>query len=406
VQEFPFCAIAVVPPVSSRIRLTRSLDAGLDHYRCGMADPSDYELRAWRDMQRFKGRRMSRVMGNASGKVATGTAELGKRAAKRLENHPRAQLAISRGQGVVARGTHAAGSGARKAADNLPGGMTGWSGAALESVQRTVGRVSRAGLSSRGVVARHQKRGHDVASLSDLCRLDLERIDAVRGRGASWYYPALAALSGAGAGLVISGGELVVTASAGAAAAPSTGVIVGAFLGDAAAVLGLASRSVGHVSLLYGYDPEEPAEKLFVMSVVNAGTAMTVSAKTAAMADISRLTQALVRGKAWAVLDKSVVATVSRQFAKAFGVRFTRQSLGKVVPAAGILLGGAFNWATLEAIVDAADIAYRRRFLLEKYPHLADEEAPGSFPDVGPDDADEAISVLDEIAEAGGPNLR
>jgi hypothetical protein len=63
----------------------------------------------------------------------------------------------------------------------------------------------------------------------------------------------------------------------------------------------------------------------------------------------------------------------------------------------------------LEAIVDAADIAYRRRFLLEKYPHLGDEEAPGWFPDVGPDgreDADEAISVLSELAEAGGPDLR
>jgi hypothetical protein len=373
-----------------------------------MADPSDYELSAWRGIQRFKGRPLSRMMGNASGQVAIGAAELSKRATKYLQNYPRTQLAVSHGQEVVAKGTRAVGYGARKAVDTVPDGMTGWSGAALESMRRTVGRVSRAGLSSKRVVARHQKRGHDVASLSDLRRLDLEQIDAVRGRGASWYYPAIAALSGAGAGLVISGGELVVTVSAGASAAPSGGALAGAVLGDAAAVLGLASRSAGHVSLLYGYDPEEPAEKLFVMSVVNAGTAMSASAKTAAMADISRLTQALARGKAWAVLDKSVVATVSKQFARAFGVRFTRQSLGKVVPAAGILLGGAFNWSTLEAIVDAADIAYRRRFLLEKYPHLADEEAPGSFPDVrpdGPDDADEVISVLDEIAEAGGPNL-
>jgi hypothetical protein len=226
-----------------------------------MADPSDYELRAWRDMQRFKGRRLSRVMGNASEHVGSGAAQLGMRATKYLENHPRAQLAVSHGQEVVAKGTHAVGSGARKAAGTVPGGMTGWSGAALESMQRTVGRVSRAGLSSKRVVASHQKRGHDVASLSDLRRLNLERIDAVRGRGASWYYPALAALSGAGAGLVISGGELVVTVSAGASAAPSGGAIASAVLGDAAAVLGLASRSVGHVSLLYGYDPEEPAEK-------------------------------------------------------------------------------------------------------------------------------------------------
>jgi hypothetical protein len=42
------------------------------------------------------------------------------------------------------------------------------------------------------------------------------------------------------------------------------------------------------------------------------------------------------------------------------------------------------------------------------YPHLGDEDAPGSFPDAGPDgreDADEAISVLGELAEAGGPDL-
>jgi hypothetical protein len=57
-----------------------------------MADPSDYELMAWRDIQRFKGRRLSRVMGNASEQVAVGAAVLGKRATKHLGNHPRASV--------------------------------------------------------------------------------------------------------------------------------------------------------------------------------------------------------------------------------------------------------------------------------------------------------------------------
>ncbi|MFF3673533.1 EcsC family protein [Streptomyces sp. NPDC002120] len=376
-----------------------------------MADPSDYELAAWRDIQRFNGRPMSRVMRDAGEHVANGAAELGKRAAKYLENHPRARSAVSRGQKIAAKGAHTVGAGARGAADALPD----WSGTAFQSVRQTVGRLSRAGLSSKRVVALHQKRGHEVASLSDLGRLDLEQIDAVRGRAASWYYPAGAALSGAGAGLVISGGQLVTAASAGAAAAPSGGAIVGAFTADAAVVLGLASRSVGQISLLYGYDPEEPVEKLFVMSVVNAGTAVSATAKTAAMADISRLTQALVLGKTWAVLNEAVVAKVSAQFAKAFGFRLTKKGLGKAIPAFGIVLGGAFNWTTLESIVDAADMAYRRRFLLEKYPHLGDEEASASFagvdPDASdvreaPDGADEAISLLGELAEAGGPDLR
>jgi hypothetical protein len=212
-----------------------------------------------------------------------------------------------------------------------------------------------------------------------------------------------------GAGLVISGGEIITAASAGASAAPSGAAIVGAFAGDTAIVLGLASRSVGHVSLLYGYDPEEPAEKLFIMSVVNAGTAMSATAKTAALADISRLTQALIRGKTWEVLNKSVVSKVSTQFANAFGYRLTKQGLGKVVPVAGIVIGGTFNWTTLEAIVDAANVAYRRRFLLEKYPRIGDDDVPEPLPGDDPnsgDDSDQAISVLDELAEAGGPDLR
>lgn len=370
-----------------------------------MADPSDYELRAWSDIQRFKSRPLSRAMRNAGEQLAIGTSKLGKRATEYLETHPRARSGVSRGQEVAGKGGEAVGAGVRRAADILPD----WSNTAYESMQRTVGRVSRAGLSSTAVVAKHTKQGHDVVSLSDLRRLDLEQIDAVRGRGTSWYYPAAAALSGAGAGFVISGGELVITASAGAASAPSLGAIAGAFAGDAALVLGLASRSVGHISLSYGYDPEEPTERLFVLSVVNAGTAMSASSKTAAMRDISRLTQALIRGKTWAVLNESVLARLSTQFAVKFGVRLTKQGLGKAVPAFGILIGGTLNWTTLEAIVDAADVAYRRRFLLEKYPQLGDEEAPGFSPDVdpaAPDDTDQTISVLGELKAAGGPDLQ
>ncbi|MEV0218199.1 EcsC family protein [Streptomyces sp. NPDC050704] len=367
--------------------------------------PSDYELKEWRAIQQFKSRPLSRAMRNVGEQVANGVAEVGKRATKQLEKHPRAKSAVSRGQEFVAKGAHKVGTGARGATDALPD----WSGTAVQSIQRTLGRVSRVGLSSKRVVALHKKRGHDVASLSDLHRLDLEQVDAVRGRAASWYFPAAAALSGASAGLVISGGQLVIAASAGAAAAPSGGVITGAFVADTAFVLGLASRAVGQVSLFYGYDPERPAEKLFVMSVVNAGTASSATAKNAAMADISRLTQALFRGKTWEVLNETVVAKVSSQFAKAFSFRLTKKGLGKAVPAVGIVVGSTLNWATLEGIVDAAEMAYRRRFLLEKYPHLANEEASGSLPDTGPDvpdDADEAISLLDEIAGAGGPDLR
>jgi hypothetical protein len=365
--------------------------------------PSEYELRAWQSIQQFKGRPLSQAIQNAGEHVANGVTQLSKHAAKQLEKHPRAASAVSRGQEFVAKGASKAGAKARSAAEVMPE----WGGAAVQSVRKTVGKVSRAGLSPKRVVALHSKRGHDVTSLSDLRRLDLELVEKVRGRAASWYYPAAAALSGAGAGLAITGGQLAITASAGAAAAPSAGAIAGAFTADTAVVLGLSSRAVGQVALSYGYDPEEPSEKLFIMSVVNLGTASSAAAKNAAMADISKLTQALFRGKTWDVLNNAFVTKVAEKFTNAFGVRLTKMGLGKVVPAFGIVVGSTLNWATLEGVVDAAEMAYRRRFLLEKYPYLADEEAFATFTDTDvSDDIDEKISVLDEIVEEGGPDLR
>ncbi|MFI7014500.1 hypothetical protein [Streptomyces sp. NPDC050164] len=64
--------------------------------------PSDYEFAAWQSIQQFKGRPLSRAMSNAGEHVTNGVAALGKRAAKQLENHPRAQSAVSRGQDLVA----------------------------------------------------------------------------------------------------------------------------------------------------------------------------------------------------------------------------------------------------------------------------------------------------------------
>ncbi|MFI7426049.1 EcsC family protein [Micromonospora sp. NPDC049836] len=375
-----------------------------------MAEPSEYELAAWRDIQQFKGRPLSAALRRAGEGVSNGAAALGRRATTYLENHPGAQSVVSRGRGIAAKGASAIGAGARKAAGVVPTSAADWSGSALGSMQRTVAKISRAGLSPKRVVELHQKRGHDVTKLSDLRRLDLEKIHAVRGRALSWYYPATAAVSGMGAGLVISGGELATAVSGGAAAAPSGGAIVSAFAGDAAIVIGLASRAVGHVSLLYGYDPEEPAEKLFVLSVVNAGTAASVGAKNAAFADISRLTQALVRGKTWKVLNDSVVARIAGRFAEAFGHTLTKKGLGKVVPVAGILVGGTINWTTLEGIVDTAEMAYRRRFLLEKYPQLLADEPIDAFVVEDTDDPNDVVydgfNVLDELAVEGGPDLR
>ena len=117
-----------------------------------MADPSDYELRAWRDIESVKSRPLSRAMRNAGERAATGVDRVGNRAARYLEKHPRAQSAIERGQEAAAKGGDAVSAGVRRAAEGLPD----WSETAYGSLRRTVGRISRVGLSPSAVVA---KRG-------------------------------------------------------------------------------------------------------------------------------------------------------------------------------------------------------------------------------------------------------
>lgn len=370
-----------------------------------MGEPSQYELDAWRDIEQFQGRVLSRgmatmssVVGQGAGKIGAGAAKFTDLAKTKVEWTPGAKAALERARGLSARSADLAGKAARHAGEALPD----WTGPAGSSMKGALSKASRVGLSPDGVVKKHQKAGHDVARLADVRRLDLEDVDSVRGRGASWYYPAMAAATGAGAGFAITGGSLTVVASAGASAAPSAAAVFGAYAADGAAVLALSSRAVGQIALSYGYDPELPAEKLFVLAVVNAGTAVTASAKHAAFADISKLTQALVRGKTWTVLNESIVARVASKFAGDFTGRLTKQGLGKVVPGVGVAVGATFNWSTLEGIVDAADTAYRRRFLLEKYPHLAADDAAFAVPMCDDEDVDDVeISVVDSIVLTG-----
>ena len=111
----------------------------------------------------------------------------------------------------------------------------------------------------------------------------------------------------------------------------------------------------------------------------------------------------LFRGKPWATLNETVTARLATMFAKQFNVRLTQRGLGKLVPAAGIAAGASLNWLALEQIVDAADLAYRRRFLADKYPEQFGDEPFVVPPDDAPSDAveDTDISVLGMLDELG-----
>jgi|GEM_PF-1036422 len=366
--------------------------------------PSAYEQRAWDALRQHRPRRAaSRGAQKVAEELAAATraaVEQAHRVGEAVPQIGRATRAVRGKVGPLREHVPAAVSkGATQAAHGFA--------KAAEGTGRFLSRAGTATLTPSRVVRAHQRKGHTLDGeplrrLDDLHTLDLEQIDQVRPHGLDLFYAGVSAAVGAGSGLVITGSQIAIPVSGGAAAAPSTGAILGALSADAAAVTMLCGRAVGHVALYYGYDPARAEEKVFHLAVVNFGTATTASAKAAAYADLSRLTQMLFRGKPWAALNETVTARLATMFAKQFNVRLTQKGLGKLVPVAGIAAGASLNWLTLEQIVDAADVAYRRRFLADKYPEQFGDE-PFVVPrDDAPADAGEdtdlsVLGMLDEL---------
>ena len=95
-------------------------------------------------------------------------------------------------------------------------------------------------------------------------------------------------------------------------------------------MLALATRTIATTALYYGYSPNDPGEELFVMSVIALGMSTGSSAKTAAYAELSQLTQLLVRNGPWAKLNEKVFTKIVRSFAAKFAQQLPKKKLGAV----------------------------------------------------------------------------
>lgn len=240
---------------------------------------------------------------------------------------------------------------------------------ALRGLSDAAARTARASVRRGALVEAYRKRGHDVTDLDDIRKLELRDIDQVKPRLDIGYILA-STLEGAGAGFAVSGGTILATGGtvfgAGAGAAPGAATVVGVMAADAAAVLVASQRAIAHIAAYYGYDVDEPHERLFALGVLGVGTADEVG-KAAAYAELNKLVQALARRQTWQQLNSRAVARIVSQVYSALGMRLTQRSLGKAVPVVGIALGAGLNAKTLSKVVDDAEHLYRERFLREKY---------------------------------------
>ncbi|MGW7257756.1 EcsC family protein [Streptomyces sp. NPDC054834] len=277
-------------------------------------------------------------------------------------------------------------------------------GGAAQGLGKAVGGTASRTVSKKRVVEQYRRAGHDVPGLQEIRELDLRVVDEVARHNLVRYGHALSAVAtGLGSAAAVTGGEVLASAGtiagAGAGAAPGLGTVAGAMVADTAAMFALATRTVAATALYYGYYPSDPEEELFVMSVIALGMSTGTSAKTAAYAELSQLTQLLVRNAPWAKLNEKVLTKIAQAFAAKFTQHLTKKKLGQFVPVAGMAVGAGLSYMLIDRIAVSARDAYRERFLIEK--SSGDLTGDLNYGDTDLAQDDDAIGVIELLWEEG-----
>jgi len=261
-----------------------------------------------------------------------------------------------------------AGEAARQRLENLPGAdrFELLLLDALRGLADLGTRAAHASVRREAILKAYRKRGHDVRTLHEIRRLHLSDVTSVKPR-LDLAYIAASTVQGAGAGLAVSGGQLLAVGGARATTAPGAGTVVTAMAADAAVVLVASHRAVAHIAAYYGYDVDEPQERLFALGVLGVGTAADARAKYAAYAELHRIVTALTRRQSWKHLNSNVITQVVAKVYAKLGLRLTLRKLAQAIPVAGIIIGAGLNARLLSRVVDDAEHLYRERFLHERY---------------------------------------
>jgi hypothetical protein len=178
----------------------------------------------------------------------------------------------------------------------------------------------------------------------DVRRLGLHEIDRlVTTLGAK--YQALGVAEGAGSGLL-------------------GGVGIAA---DVALVVGLALRAVGEYATYYGFEVSPAHERAFVMSLLSASSCPATSERTAALAELTKLSVLLAGGEGSSALESQRSVQLTKKIAEAMTIRLVKAKLGQLVPGVGALVAGGYNAWLMRAVTQGAYHMYRERFLVEKH---------------------------------------
>ncbi|MBH9965181.1 EcsC family protein [Bacillus sp. V3] len=126
-------------------------------------------------------------------------------------------------------------------------------------------------------------------------------------------------------------------------------------------ILGISLKTLQEIALSYGYDPNEPSERVFIIKCLQFVSSDVVG-KQAILQELSEFNQASPNKRDQAISQLQGWREVMVSFRDNFGWK----KLFQMIPIAGILFGSFINKSMMHDIGEAGRMLYRKRRILEK----------------------------------------
>ncbi|MFX3651158.1 MAG: EcsC family protein [Paenibacillus sp.] len=128
---------------------------------------------------------------------------------------------------------------------------------------------------------------------------------------------------------------------------------------DIPLVMGLSLKVLQEMALCYGYDPDEPLERIFIVKCLQFSSADIVGKKAiieelAAYDDPDKPMEVVSQMQGW------------REVFNSYSESFGWKKLFQLIPVAGMVFGSVSNKNTIRDVAEAGKMLYKKRLILQR----------------------------------------
>ncbi|MGR3179184.1 MAG: EcsC family protein [Candidatus Anammoxibacter sp.] len=144
---------------------------------------------------------------------------------------------------------------------------------------------------------------------------------------------------------------------------------------DIPAIVTLAMRTIHKTGLCYGYESIDENDNQFILAILAASGANSVTEKTAALTTL-RSIEVTVAKQTWkALAEKAANQQISKEgaimaiknLAKQIGINITKRKALQAIPVIGALVGASVNGWYIKDVGWAARRAFQERWLIDNH---------------------------------------